>query len=264
VDDGTLIFNRSTDSVYAGSISGTGAIVKQGAGILVLAGSSGLSGFTTVQQGALQLANATALGSSSLTVLTGGTLTLGPHLTTTVGGLDPSAGGLTDVGNGKVTVTSGLAVIDMVAAIRTGMGDGSWSGSSGITSSVAATDVSAGELRAVGWLDNGDGSVTFAFAAPGDGNLDWQVDFLDVANLLGGGRFDGGPPASWVEGDFNEDGMFDILDAGDFLATGLFDAGSYNAPVVAPIPEPAGVVLAVIGLAFMGKRRLGRLACRAA
>jgi hypothetical protein len=120
-------------------------------------------------------------------------------------------------------------------------------------------------------LRHGDGSVTFAFAAPGDSNLDWKVDMLDVANLLGGGKFDGGPPASWIEGDFNEDGMVDILDASDFLATGLFDAGIYNPaaaigsdPVTA-VPEPAGVVLAVIGLFLAGTSyRLGPSRCRTA
>jgi hypothetical protein len=96
----------------------------------------------------------------------------------------------------------------------------------------------------VGWLDNGDGSVTFAFAAAGDTNLDWQVDILDAANFLSGGKFDSGSPASWNEGDFTYDGVVDILDAASFLSTGLFDAGPYNAApgTVAAVPEPAGVL----------------------
>ncbi|MBU6308946.1 MAG: autotransporter-associated beta strand repeat-containing protein, partial [Planctomycetes bacterium] len=247
---------------------GTGSLVKQGAGILAVSGSSSMSGVTTIQQGTLQLAGPMALGSSSIVAVAGGTLALAPLLKATVGGLDPLAGGLVDVGNGMVTVAGGLAAGDMVAAIHAGRGDGSWNGTSGITSSAAATDSSLGELRGVGWLDHGDGSVTFAFAAPGDSNLDWKVDMLDVANLLGGGKFDEGPPATWIEGDFNEDGMVDILDAGDFLATGLFDAGVYNPAAAiasdpaAAVPEPAGVVLAVIGLAFAGTScRLGPSRC---
>lgn len=43
-----------------------------------------------------------------------------------------------DVGNGSVTVASGLSASAMVAALMTGMGDGSWNGTAGITSSVAA------------------------------------------------------------------------------------------------------------------------------
>jgi len=193
----------------------------------------------------------------------GGTVTLSPGLQTTVGGLAPNAGGLVDVGNGMVTVTAGLSATDMVAAIVTGLGDGSWNGASGITSSVAAA---SGGDRTVGWLDNGDGSVTFAFAAAGDTNLDWQVDILDAANFLSGGKFDSGSPASWNEGDFTYDGVVDILDAASFLSTGLFDAGPYNsapgtAGNVAAVPEPTGLawVAAAAGLLIAGyRRRSGR------
>jgi hypothetical protein len=91
-----------------------------------------------------------------------------------------------------------------------------------------------------------------------------------VASLLGGGRFDSGLLASWIEGDSNYDGIVDVLDIADFLTTGLFDAGSYNPPVpgssapIATVPEPTGVGLAVIGLILAGTtlrrgvRRLGR------
>jgi len=108
----------------------------------------------------------------------------------------------------------------------------------------------------VGWLDNGDGSMSFAYAAPGDTNLDWSVDILDAANFLAGGKFDSGTPASWNEGDFGYDGVVDILDAADFLSTGLFDAGPYN-PVaasgaVAVVPELTGVGLLIAsGLAVL-------------
>jgi hypothetical protein len=141
----------------------------------------------------------------------------------------------------------------MLVALNTGRGDGSWSGTSGITSSVAATDLTQSIPRTVGWVDNGDGSVTFAFAAPGDTNLDWTVDILDAANFLAGGKFDSGTPATWSEGDFGYDGVVDILDAADFLSTGLFDAGSYNgsageAGAVAAVPEPVSSSLVACGL----------------
>ncbi len=136
----------------------------------------------------------------------------------------------------------------MLTALVAGRGDGSWSGTSGITSSQAATDIAQSIPRTVGWLDNGDGSVTFAFAAAGDTNLDWNVDILDAANFLAGGKFDSGQPASWIEGDFGYDGLVDILDAADFLSTGLFDAGPYNAPPglgeeVAAVPEPSAQLM---------------------
>ena len=251
-------------TTYSGALGGTGGLTKVGAGTLTLAGVNTLSGTTTVQAGVLRLAAGAALGSSPIVPVAGGTLALSSCLQTTVGGLSPNAGGLTDIGSGYMTVTAGLPVADMLTALLTGRGDGSWNGTAGITSSQAAADLTASIPRTVGWLDNGDGSVAFAFAAAGDTNLDWNVDILDAANFLAGGKFDSGQLASWIEGDFGYDGVVDILDAADFLSTGLFDAGPYNPPAgsagaVAAVPEPATLALAVIGLAaaagIVGRRR---------
>ena len=248
IDAGVLTM---TSGSLAGGVSGSGRLVKTGTGTLVLAAAGSLTGSTTVEGGVLRLADGAALATSTITPLAGGTLAVSPFLMTTMGGLAPNAGGLTDVGSGLATVAAGLSATDMLAALLTGRGDGSWNGTSGITSSQAAADLAANVPRTVGWLDNGDGSVTFAFAAGGDTNLDWQVDILDAANFLAGGKFDTGLPASWIEGDFGYDGLVDILDAADFLASGLFDAGAYNPPAgltggVAAVPEPAVMPAAVV------------------
>jgi autotransporter-associated beta strand protein len=236
------------------TLSGSIPVVKTGGGMLVLTAANTLTGSTTVQGGRLQLANGSALGSSTIVPVAGGTVTLAAGLQTTVGGLLPNAGGLTDVGNGMVTVATGLSAAGMVNAIVAGMGDGTWNGTGGITSSAAAT---SGGDRTIGWLDNGDGSVTFAFAAAGDTNLDWQVDIIDAANFLAGGKFDTGSPASWNEGDFTYDGVVDILDAASFLSNGLFDAGAYNptsgqAGAVAAVPEPSSWPAALTACGCLG------------
>ena len=147
-----------------------------------------------------------------------------------------------DVGNGSMTVTSGLTVPNMLTAITAGYNGGTWTGTSGITSSTAAADTAAGAVRAIGWLDNGDGSVTFAFAAPGDTNFDGLIDALDAATLSSAARFN--DTAVWSEGDFNYDGVYDDLDNALFVATNLFDAGYYNAPpgAVGAIAAGAGAV----------------------
>ncbi len=261
---GTIDVVADKTLTVAGPITGPGRLTKSGSGTLVLTGSSNYVGTTTVSSGTLVvsgmvtgtaavsviagativLASENALATRPLTVSSFGTATLSPYLQTTVGGLNPNAGGLVDVGNGMVTVTSGLTVENMLTAITAGYNGGTWTGTSGITSSTAAVDSAAGSPRAVGWLDNGDGSLTVAYAAPGDTNIDWSIDILDAANFLALGKFDTGSPATWLEGDFSYDGIVDILDAADFFSTGLFDAGNYNTPPgaagsVAAVPEPS-------------------------
>jgi autotransporter-associated beta strand protein/T5SS/PEP-CTERM-associated repeat protein len=225
-------------------------------GWLGLTGANTMTGSTTVKNGTLQLGHLNALPFSSVSVLSGGTLSLAPGLVTAVGGLKPNAGGLVDVGTGMITVSKGLSVLNAYAAIVTGRGDGAWDGASGITSSAAA---SSNGTRTVGWLENGNGSVTFAYAAAGDTNLDWIVDVLDVAKFITGRKYDSGRSATWAEGDFNYDGFADITDIADFLATGLYDAGNYSAPAgtIAAVPEPS-----VLGLVGVGAGVVGLMAAR--
>jgi autotransporter-associated beta strand protein len=230
-------------------------------GWLGLTGANTMTGSTTVKNGTLQLGHLNALPFSSVSVLSGGTLSLAPGLVTAVGGLKPNAGGLVDVGTGMITVSKGLSVLNAYAAIVTGRGDGAWDGASGITSSAAA---SSNGTRTVGWLENGNGSVTFAYAAAGDTNLDWTVDVLDVAKFTTGRKYDSGRSATWAEGDFNYDGFADITDIADFFATGLYDAGNYSAPAgaIAAVPEPSvlglvGVGAGVVGLMAMRRKRAG-------
>jgi len=261
-----------SSGTFAGTLSGSGgSLAKTGPATLVLSASNGFSGPTSVQGGVLQLANANALSSSTVSVVAGGTLTLAPYLQTTLGGLAPNAGGLIDVGTGEVTVAGGLTAVDLVTAIVAGRNGGTWTGTSGITSSTAAAYDAQSILRAVGWVDNGGGSLTFAFAAPGDTNLDGVVDVLDTSNFLSAGKFDTGEAASWIQGDFNYDGIVDVLDASQFIATGLFDAGPYNLPPsaslafgfsgvpVAVVPEPSATSLAAVGIAVaLALRRIVR------
>jgi autotransporter-associated beta strand protein len=234
------------------TLSGSIPVVKTGAGTLVLDQANTLSGSTTVQGGVLQLANGSALSASRLVVVAGGTGQVAPVTSTSVASLDLAGGnGLMDLTSGALTISSGMTATELVAEILEGRGDGSWNGTSGITSTTAAAESAAGTPRAVGWIDNGDGSLTTAYAAPGDTNIDWSIDILDAANFLSGGKFDTGSPAIWFEGDFSYDGIVDILDAADFFATGLYDAGTYNtapgaAGSVAAVPEPSAIGLAAM------------------
>jgi len=235
-------------------LSGATPVIKTGGGTLVVDQANTLTGSTTVQAGAIQLANGSALSASRLVVVAGGTGQVAPYLATSVASLDLASGnGLMDLSNGALTIAGGMTATELVAEILEGRGDGSWTGTSGITSSVAAAEVASSVPRAVGWIDNGDGSLSAAYAAPGDTNIDWSIDILDASNFLAGGKFDTGSPAIWIEGDFSYDGVVDILDAADFFATGLYDAGNYNAAPglsggVAVVPEPSACAVWLAGL----------------
>jgi autotransporter-associated beta strand protein len=241
------------------TLNGSIPVVKVGAGTLVIDQANTLTGSTTVQGGVLRLANAAALSASRLVVVAGGTAQVTPQTTTSVAGLDLAGNGLVDVTAGAVTITAGMSAAQLVAELLKGRSGGSWTGTSGITSTVAAANVASSIPRTVGWLDNGDGSLTAAYAAPGDTNLDWSIDILDVANFLALGKFDTGEAASWLEGDFRYDGIVDILDAADFITTGLFNTGNYNVAsrqleTVAAVPEPNGWAILLGVLAAAGSR----------
>ncbi len=237
-----------------GLLGGAGRLTVDG-GRLVLAGSSSFTGTASVPAGELVLGNPGALAAARATIGASGRLAVGTTSRAVVGRLDLATGGVVDLAGGGLTIGAGTSPSALVAALAVGRGDGSWNGVSGITSSAVAADMAAGIPRAVGWIDNGDGSLTAAYGAPGDTNLDAGVDILDAANFLSGGGFDTGLPASWSTGDFTYDGVVDILDAAEFLMPALFDAGPYTGipsapatlPIAVPEPMPAWLLAAALG-----------------
>ena len=239
-------------------------LLKTGAGALVLTGSGGPAGPTTIRGGAVVVAHETALASGTVRIESGGTVRVAPGLSASLGGLR-LAGGTLDVSNGRVSLRSGsYDPVAIQAGLQSGRGGGDWRGPVGVTSTaVAAADGPA--PRGVGWLAESDGAMVLAYAAPGDTNLDWQVDLLDTANFLAAGQFDSSSLATWSEGDFTYDGLVDILDAADFLSTGLYDAGGYNgsgAAGVAAVPEPAVWVITAVAPALVAGAAARRRACR--
>ena len=248
-----------------------------------VSGSGSLRGAVTLSGGMLGLSSLAINPASGLNrlTMTSGVITGAPAVSVTGGGAwilpadapasvdirslqvnSAAGGGTIDVGTSLVNVAAGgVASADLVAALTAGLSGGTWTGSAGIVSSRVATDVSLGLSRAVGWFDAGDGSMTFGYAAPGDTNLDWSIDIMDIAAFLSGGKYESGLPGIWAEGDFNYDGFVDVLDATDFMSTGLFDAGGYNAPArtIAAVPEPAGVAAAGLAAAALGLARLRRV-----
>jgi hypothetical protein len=157
----------------------------------------------------------------------------------------------------------GITSAAIEAKLAAGLGDGSWSGTSGIRSS------SAGAERTVGWIVDDGGAATIAFAAPGDTNLDGIVDILDALNIMASDKFGRETPSVWSEGNFNYDGIVDILDVVLFLSAGLYDESPYlpaagslpmlseagSAVVAVPEPSALGMLAVAAVVATAGRIR---------
>jgi autotransporter-associated beta strand protein len=254
-------------------ITGAGKLIKQGAGQLVRGGSSSFTGGTLVQAGLLTVSSSTALGTGPLTVADNATLSL-DTATLAAPALDVAAAGKVDLGTGRIEVAAGgITEAALRATIIAGLGPGSWTGATGITSGSAAA---AGGTRAVGYVIDSSGATTVAFAAPGDTNLDGVVDFDDVLGIVAAGQYDSGLPARWATGDFDYNGVVDFDDVLLSLGTGLFDQGSYllaplnasdfssvlnaggparvstlgEASIAMVVPEPGGWGAVIQGIAY--------------
>ena len=250
-------------AVLDSSLTGDHGFTKTGSGELVLGGANTHSGRTTVADGRLLLAHAAAVATSPLLVLDGGELSLAAGLSAAVPEL-ALQGGRVNLETGRLTIGAGMTESDLRDALRTGRGSGDWSGSRGITS--AAADPQG--HRGVGYRMLGPDRAVVAWAAPGDSNLDGQVDVFDAASMLAAGRFNTGRPASWDQGDFTYDGVLDTFDLVMVMAAGEFGRGPYGpmSPAAAfattslsAVPEPPFASLAggaiVAGLAWWRRVR---------
>ena len=72
--EGTLVFNRTGSSSHTHVIDGSGSVVKQGTGTVVLSAANSWSGGTSLNGGALELGNADAIGSTGTISFGGGAL----------------------------------------------------------------------------------------------------------------------------------------------------------------------------------------------
>src|SRR6185295_11138637 len=113
---GELNFNRVEDLTYAGAISGNGAVSKQAAGKLMLAGTNTYTGVTTVGAGTL-IVNG-VIGASTVAVtngtLGGNGLIQGPVTIQSAGILAPGASiGVLTISNSLIL--SGVTMMELNA-----------------------------------------------------------------------------------------------------------------------------------------------------
>jgi autotransporter-associated beta strand protein len=149
LNNSTVIFNRADSPLYAGSISGSGALVQQGAGTIVLTGSNTYSGGTSINSGILQIGNGGAAGSIAGDVLDNGTLIVNRSDNPTFAGAISGAGGLVQQGAGALTLTANNSY-----GGGTTIGSGTLQLGAGGTSGGLAGNVFIGGTLAVNRSDN--------------------------------------------------------------------------------------------------------------
>ena len=142
----------SGSSSFAGALSGAGALVKQGAGDLVLAGSNNHTGGTSVLVGTLVLQNSAALADGgSITIAAGARLQL--DAAETIGALAGS--GQVLLGSSTLTVGGGVAgtASGSFGGTLVGGSGGLTKSGSGTQTLLAASSYSGATLVAGGRLD---------------------------------------------------------------------------------------------------------------
>ena len=105
-NNGLVRFTQPDVATYAGTISGTGAVEKTGAGTTILTGSNSYSGGTTITQGTLQLGAGGASGSILGNVSNSGRLAFNRSDILTFAGTVSGTGALAQTGSGTTVLTA--------------------------------------------------------------------------------------------------------------------------------------------------------------
>jgi autotransporter-associated beta strand protein len=112
-NSGALVFDETAGGTFAGVISGTGTVTKQGAGTLTLTGTNSYTGATAINAGTLVVGPSSISDASAVTIGTGATLQLAASETigslAGAGALDTAGFTLTAGGNNSSTTFSGAA-----------------------------------------------------------------------------------------------------------------------------------------------------------
>ncbi|SDN71790.1 autotransporter-associated beta strand repeat-containing protein/T5SS/PEP-CTERM-associated repeat-containing protein, partial [Ensifer sp. YR511] len=227
--DGTLVFNRSDDVTFGGTISGNGTVSQIGAGTLTLTGNNSYSGGTTINAGTLVVSSDANLGNASggLT-LDAGTLRFGRSFDLATTRAVALASDSTIDTNGFDTMLSQV-VSGSGGLTKTGVGlltlrgANTYSGGTTISSGMlaASSDANLGDVSGGLTLSNGyfqlgasfDLAATRAFAVNGYSTLDTNGFSTTLSQSISG------------NGDFNKDGAGTLTLAGDNSGFG----GSFSA-----------------------------------
>lgn len=187
---GTLVVDGPVDSQYLGQMLGTGTLVKDGAGILRLAGptKSHLGG-TTIRGGAVLAANEQQLGEGDVR-LDGGSLASygGPLVLNDRSLVLQSGGGALDAWEGPITVDAAIGggggLVVRNGLVRLG-GASTYTGGTVVESGTLVLELSSGSPTGSGMV-----TVTSGTTLRGEANLTSPITVEPGGRLVPGGSGD--------------------------------------------------------------------------
>jgi len=192
----TVGFNDQS-TTYSGVLSGTGGLIKNGAGTLALTGNNTYSGLTTVSAGTLSIGDGGTTGSIASAVVDlskGGKLAFNRSDASTYAGSITGAGSLTKLGGGMLTLTgsSNFEGGTTVSAGTLVLGSGN-----AVSSTARVTVASGATLQAttpirIGYLDSlgtvtGSNNLTATLTVTRSGNIGGIADGTDSQGAFAAG-----------------------------------------------------------------------------
>ena len=250
-NNATLAFNRSNTLTqgtdFASAITGSGALIQNGSGTLVLSGVNTYSGSTTVSAGNLTISNASALGSTATgtSVANGAALQIQGDIAIGAEALNLTGSGFSNAGALRnISGTNSLSgAITLSAATTIGSDAGTLTLSGGISGiqnlalvGAGNTTLSGGIATSTGTLTkNGSGiaTLTAANTYSGSTNINSGTLVAAAANALGStsGVVVGNGGSLLVTADDAIGSSTNITLASGNTTAGLIFNGNYNGTV---------------------------------
>jgi outer membrane autotransporter protein len=215
VDNGTLAFDRSDAVTFAGTISGTGAMVQQGSGTTILIADNSFSGGTTISGGTLQLGNGGTTGMIIGDVVDNGTLAFDRSDDISFSGAISGSGAVTKLGGNTLVLDGDCSAFAGATDLQAGMlVVGSVAGNGAVLG--GDVDIATGATLG-GHGEIGGDVVNAGTLAPGNsiGTLTIHGDYTQTADgtLAIEAQADGQADKVVVDGDATLDGSALVLAA---------------------------------------------------
>lgn len=212
-NEGVLTFDRGDSSVFEGDISGSGAVEKEGSGLIVLTGESTFAGDLTVNHGAVQIGDGGTRGSVTADiVLNGQNLGFARSDDVVYGGVISGTGRMAKISGGTLSLTgentyTGGTTVGALGTIQIGNG--------GTSGSIQGNVLNLGTLAF-----NRSDRTTFAGMIRGKGGVEVRNG---VVRVTGENTYAGGTTINSGAGMIVGDGATSGSITGDVVNNGILN-----------------------------------------